>query len=107
MQPAYHLFHSLPRRLAIAQLLPIQRRFRAICLILIAGALAVGCTTVYSPRTEDSANAVSMTAANLNDPVQPEVIAGPATLSAARNEWTSFIIQLSHLPDASADHPLS
>jgi hypothetical protein len=44
------------------------------------------------------ANALNLQAVDINDPVRPSPLDGPLELAAARNEWTSFALQISNLP---------
>jgi hypothetical protein len=45
---------------------------------------------------------IELEAIDLSDPALPRLIDGPLRLAAARNEWTSFVLRLHHLPPGAA-----
>ena len=53
-----------------------------------------------SPNIDAPAStaAISLEPVDVNDPVTPQVIGGPVTLTAAKNEWTSFVLRVNGLP---------
>lgn len=65
------------------------------CALLLA---AVGCSQLDASSKGASANVPLVRSVNLNDPVRPVPQEGAVALTAAKNEWASFAIQLDRLP---------
>ncbi|WP_428938573.1 hypothetical protein [Fontivita pretiosa] len=93
-----HLFVRRPGLRVLVSLLGIV----PLCLIVAASVLLHGCATGGSGAAA-SGNArapTSLQPLDLNNPVTPATHDGPVKLAAAKNEWTSFQLQLSGLPPA-------
>ncbi len=73
--------------------------------ILIALSLAAlpGCAA--PPKVSSGGQAPKISSVSLNDLVQPAPLPGGVELSAAKNEWASFVLEISNLPLA-AGHSL-
>ena len=73
----------------------VHRALQLLLLVTLAG----GCQS-----TADNADVVRrpgeprVRGVNINDPVQPVPFDEPIALSAAKNEWASFAVQISDLP---------
>jgi hypothetical protein len=65
-----------------------------------------GCNSLPSFHGSDqpAGNGPRLQAVSLNDISAPAAFDGPVTLSAAKNEWTSFTMELSPLPQADGQH---
>jgi hypothetical protein len=61
--------------------------------------LLVGCMVNFAGHS--SSSGAKLQAMNLNNLVTPQVNDDPVSLSVAKNEWTSFQLQVSGLPDGS------
>jgi len=79
----------------------------ALCALLtgLLGCPRAGETADRSRGIDTSAPLVR--SVNLNDPVRPIPQEGAITIAAAKNEWTSFAIQLDRLPRPNAKRPHS
>jgi hypothetical protein len=73
--------------------------------LLLLATVVPGCQS--GRRDTDQAGGPRVRGVNINDPVQPVPFDRPITLAAARNEWTSFAIQLSDLPEPARGRSLS
>src|SRR5687767_12014405 len=62
---------------------------------------SAACAAAAPPRGAP-VNGPLVRSVNLNDPVRPVPQEGAVTLSAAKNEWASFAIQLDRLPRPNA-----
>ena len=73
---------------------------------LLAGSLVAGCLSLPSFHSSDqgAGDAIRLQAVNLNDITAPAPFDGPVQLSAAKNEWTSFTIELGPLPQVDSRH---
>lgn len=77
-----------------------------LCLTLSASLLRCAAptpsaATQSSPTGATSRGPAKVRSVSLSDPIRPEANDEPIVLSAARNEWTSFAVQLSDLPTSS------
>jgi hypothetical protein len=85
------------------------KRASVAVLVILSGALA-GCPSQPTAKKTDAKPQATATEAavsrgggkiqgvNLNDPIRPAADDRPITLSAAKNEWASFSLQVSELP---------
>jgi len=94
---------------AMRALIGLPRCFSllALCALLtgLLGCPRAGETADRSRGIDTSAPLVR--SVNLNDPVRPIPQEGAITIAAAKNEWTSFAIQLDRLPRPNAKRPHS
>src|SRR5688572_27068653 len=59
---------------------------------LLLTALLIGCAKSNAPRATTSAGGIQ--SVNLNDPLAPAAGDGPIEIAAAKNEWVSFVVQV-------------
>lgn len=67
-------------------------------IILACTAWLVGCAAAPGDRGTET-QGVRIQPISLNSPVEPAVLDRPVALAAAKNEWTSFQLRISGLPD--------
>jgi hypothetical protein len=81
------------------------RTFLGLAVITI-GSVMNGCGSVPLLHGSDqpTAEPVRLQAVSLNDISAPAPFDGPVSLSAAKNEWTSFTIELGSLPQLDGQH---
>ncbi len=73
------------------------------CCVLLA--MVVGCSHNEGSAQRGAASGPLVRSVNLNDPVRPIPQEGAVTLTAAKNEWASFAIQLDRLPRPDTRRP--
>src|SRR5437588_535690 len=86
---------------------PLLKRFSIlVCFVLLA---AAGCAKVQLPslgggdgKAKATITGARVCGVNLNNPVSPVPTDLPIALAAAKNEWTSFSVQVSGLPPHAA-----
>jgi hypothetical protein len=81
--------------------LQLNRRFTlGLMLLTIAGVLlwVAGCAGNPSAGNRNAVQTARVQAVDLNNLVSPQITPNPVSLSAAKNEWASFQVQVSGLP---------
>lgn len=66
----------------------------------LAALAAAGCGNPAKQQSKLDPSPATMQAVSLNDPAQPRPLTDGVDLAGARNEWTSFTLQISDLPQA-------
>jgi hypothetical protein len=83
--------------------MPLNRS-QLLNLPVFAVALALGLAVLAG--CQDQAPPLQMVVSDLDRPENPITAAGPITISAARNEWTNFCLQIDGLAASSVDKPV-
>ncbi len=72
--------------------------------LLITATFFAGCAPSDRPRSavnDRASTAPAVRGVDLNNPIRPTTSDAPITLSAAKNEWVSFSVQLSNVSASS------
>ncbi len=74
-----------------------MRQFVPLLLLGLIVIVLAGCADVGGARSSPGITTAKLQTVNLNNPVSPAIIDEPVTLAAAKNEWTSFQVQVNGL----------